>query len=54
MLEIANIPETFEIVGEVAREINLALTGAKDAATAMADAQAAATAILVRGGHLSE
>lgn len=50
-LEIANIPETFEIVGEVAREINLALTGAKDAETAMADAQAAATAVLVRGGH---
>lgn len=51
IVEIANIPETFEIIGEVAREINLALTGAKDAETAMADAQAAATAILVRGGH---
>ena len=54
VLEIANIPETFEIVGEVAREINLALTGAKDAATAMADAQAAATAILVRQGYQTE
>jgi multiple sugar transport system substrate-binding protein len=51
VLDFANIPETFEIVGEVAREINLALTGAKDAETAMADAQAAATAILQRGGH---
>jgi multiple sugar transport system substrate-binding protein len=50
-LEFANIPETFEIINEVAREINLALTGVKDAQTAMADAQAAATAILQRGGH---
>lgn len=50
-LEFANLPETWEIVGEISREINLALLGEKDAATAMADAQAAATAILVRGGH---
>lgn len=54
ILELANIPETFEIVGAIAREINLALTGAQDAETAMAAAQAAATAILVRGGHLAE
>jgi ABC-type glycerol-3-phosphate transport system substrate-binding protein len=50
-LEFADIPETFEIIGEVAREINLALTGVKDAQTAMTDAQAAATAILQRAGH---
>jgi multiple sugar transport system substrate-binding protein len=54
ILEVANIPETFEIVGAVAREINLALTGAEDAATAMANAQAAAEAILKAGGHLAE
>lgn len=54
ILEVANIPETFEIVGEVAREVNLALAGAKDAETAMADAQAAATAILVRQGYQAE
>lgn len=50
-LDFANIPETFEIIGEINREINLALTGAKDAETAMADAQAAADAVLQRGGH---
>lgn len=54
ILEIADIPETFEIAGEVAREINLALVGTKDAATAMADAQAIALDILRRGGHLVE
>jgi multiple sugar transport system substrate-binding protein len=54
ILEIANIPETFEIAGEVSREINLALTGTQDAGTAMANAQAAALEILRRGGHLVE
>ncbi len=54
ILEVANIPETFEIVGAIAREINLALTGAEDAATAMANAQAASEAILKAGGHLAE
>jgi hypothetical protein len=34
ILEVANIPETFEIVGAAAREFNLALTGTQDAATA--------------------
>jgi multiple sugar transport system substrate-binding protein len=53
MLEIANIPETFEIVGAIAREVNLALTGAKSAEDAMAAAQAEALEILVRGGHLA-
>jgi multiple sugar transport system substrate-binding protein len=52
ILEIANIPETFEIVGEVAREINLALAGTQDAETAMANAQAASLAILEREGYL--
>ena len=54
ILEIANIPETFEIVTAVSREINLALAGAQDAETAMKNAQAAAVEILKRGGHLAE
>jgi multiple sugar transport system substrate-binding protein len=54
ILEIANIPETFEIAGEVSREINLALVGTKTAEQAMADAQAIALDILRRGGHLVE
>ena len=53
ILEIANIPETLEIVGKVAREINLALTGAVDARTAMANAQASSLATLKAGGHLA-
>jgi multiple sugar transport system substrate-binding protein len=52
-LEVANIPETFEIAGAIAREINLALTGAQDAATAMKNAQAASTEILKKGGWQS-
>ncbi|HKZ91352.1 MAG TPA: extracellular solute-binding protein [Candidatus Limnocylindrales bacterium] len=54
ILEIANIPETFEIAGAVAEQINLALVGNQDAATAMANAQATATEILKRGGHQAE
>jgi len=50
-LEFVDLPETFQIAGEVAREINLALTGTKDAATAMADAQAAVDDILVTQGY---
>lgn len=51
ILEIANIPETFEIAGLVAEQINLALVGTQDAATAMANAQTAATDVLKRAGH---
>jgi ABC-type glycerol-3-phosphate transport system substrate-binding protein len=54
ILEIANIPETFEIAGLVAEQINLALVGSQDAATAMANAQTAALDVLRRGGHLTE
>jgi multiple sugar transport system substrate-binding protein len=50
-LEFVDLPETFQIAGEVAREINLALAGTKDAATAMADAQTAVDAILVTQGY---
>jgi multiple sugar transport system substrate-binding protein len=52
-LEVANIPQTFEIAGAVAREINLALTGAEDAPTAMKNAQATVIEILKKGGHLA-
>jgi ABC-type glycerol-3-phosphate transport system substrate-binding protein len=54
ILEIANIPETFEIAGLVAEQINLALVGSQDAQTAMSNAQAAALEVLRRGGHLTE
>ena len=50
-LEFVDLPETFEIAGAVAREINLALTESKDAATAMTDAQTAVDAILQRQGY---
>ena len=50
-LEFVDLPQTFEIAGEVSREINLALAGSKDAATAMTDAQTAVDAILQREGY---
>lgn len=53
MLEIANIPEALEIVGKVAREINLALVGTQNAKTAMANAQASSLATLKAGGYLA-
>lgn len=53
ILEIADIPQTFEIVGAAAREFNLALTGAQDAATACQKAQEASETILRTGGHLA-
>lgn len=53
ILEIANIPATFEIVGAIAAEFNLALTGTQDAATACQKAQDASVAILKRDGHLA-
>lgn len=54
ILETANLPENFEMVAAIAEQINLALVGTHDAATAMANAQAAATEILKRGGHQAE
>jgi ABC-type glycerol-3-phosphate transport system substrate-binding protein len=53
ILEVANLPEAFEIVGLIAEQVNLALTGTQDAATAMANAQAAVTAVLQRQGYQS-
>jgi hypothetical protein len=52
-LEIANIPEALEIVGKVAREINLALVGMQNAKTAMANSQASSLATLKAGGYLA-
>ena len=53
ILEIANIPQTFEIVGAAAREFNLALTGTQDAKTACQKAQDASLAILKKAGWLA-
>jgi multiple sugar transport system substrate-binding protein len=53
ILEVANIPETFEIVGAAAREFNLALAGTQDAETACQKAQNASLEILRKGGHLA-
>jgi multiple sugar transport system substrate-binding protein len=51
ILEVADLPEAFEIITAAAEQINLGLLGTKDAATAMADLQAAVTAILQREGY---
>jgi multiple sugar transport system substrate-binding protein len=53
ILEVANIPEAFEIIGAVAREFNLALVGTQDAATACQKVQDASESILRTGGHLA-
>jgi multiple sugar transport system substrate-binding protein len=53
ILEIAHLPEVFEIVGAAAREFNLALTGSQDAATACQKVQTEAEQILRTGGHLA-
>lgn len=52
MLELASIPETFELVGEAAREFNLALAGQKTAEEATQAAQNAWETILRREGYL--
>lgn len=52
MLELASIPETFELVGEAAREFNLALAGQQTAEEATQAAQEAWETILRRQGHL--
>lgn len=52
ILELATIPETFELVGEAAREFNLALAGEQTAEEACQKAQAAWETILRRQGYL--
>jgi len=53
ILETALIPENFELVGEAAREFNLAVAGSQTAEEACANAQDSWTAILQRAGHLA-
>lgn len=53
MLDVALIPETFELVGEAAREFNLAIIGSQTAKQACANAQASWEKILKRAGHLA-
>lgn len=52
-LDVALIPETFELVGEAAREFNLAIIGSQTAKQACAKAQASWEKILTRAGHLA-
>ncbi len=52
LLEIANIPETFEMAGVAARSFNLAVVGQMTAEQACKKANADWIAILKRAGHL--
>jgi multiple sugar transport system substrate-binding protein len=51
-LEIANIPETFELITIAAQEFPAALTGSSSAAQACKSANDKWIAVLKRGGHL--
>lgn len=53
ILEIAKLPEAFELIGETARTFNLALAGEMDSAQATAEAQDAWVGILKRQGYLA-
>jgi multiple sugar transport system substrate-binding protein len=52
ILDVAVIPECFELVGEAAREFNLAILGTQSVQTACNNAQASWEKILRRAGHL--
>jgi multiple sugar transport system substrate-binding protein len=52
ILEIANIPETFELITIAAQEFAAALSGSSSAAEACKKANDKWTAVLKRGGHL--
>jgi len=52
VLDVALVPETFELVGEAAREFNLALVGSQTAKQACANAQTSWEKILRREKHL--
>jgi multiple sugar transport system substrate-binding protein len=52
ILEIANIPETFELITIAAQEFPAALTGSSSAAQACKSANDKWIAVLKRGGHL--
>lgn len=52
IIEIANIPETFELITDAAIEFSAALSGSSSAAQACQNAQAKWISVLKRGGHL--
>jgi len=52
ILDVAVIPECFELVGEAAREFNLAILGTQSVQTACSNAQSSWVKILRRAGHL--
>jgi ABC-type glycerol-3-phosphate transport system substrate-binding protein len=52
ILEIANIPETFELITDAAVEFSAALSGSSTAAAACKAANDKWIAVLKRGGHL--
>ena len=53
ILEIANIPETFELITDAAQEFAAALNGSATAAAACKKANDKWIAVLKRGGHLA-
>ncbi len=54
ILEIANVPETFEMVGAASEEFSAALSGSSSAADACKKANDRWITILKRGGHLKK
>ena len=52
ILQICNIPETFELIGDAARFFNLAVVGQLTAEQACKQANAQWITVLKRGGHL--
>jgi multiple sugar transport system substrate-binding protein len=52
ILQICNIPETFELIGDAARFFNLAVVGSMTAAQACKQANAQWITVLKRDGHL--
>lgn len=53
MIELAAIPETFELIGEAAREFNLSLSGQQTAEQGCQNAQESWETILRRQGYLN-
>jgi hypothetical protein len=52
IIEIASIPETFELITDAAVEFSAALSGSATAAQACQKANDKWTSVLKRGGHL--
>ena len=53
ILEIANIPETFELITDASQQFAAALAGSSSAADAAKAANDSWITVLKRGGHLS-